>query len=338
MIIEVLIIFILAVLIDLLLGELPTAIHPVVFMGKFIEMIKKRFLSRSKSKNRILGILMTFFLVLFFSGIFVFLLYISKFNNTLFLITASVLLSTTFAIKYLLKSVYNVYKSLNKDINQGKKALSFLVSRNTENLSMFAVVSAAIETLTENITDSVIAPIFYIFLFSLLAVAFEMFNNSLSIFFIFSSNQFPVVICVIAGVSYRVINTLDAMVGYKDSKNIDIGWFPARTDDYLNYIPARLTGVLVVISSFLTRSNYKMAWKLMFRDANNPPSPNSGYPMAAAAGALNVQLEKPGTYTLGENNENLNPSKILEALKLSIITISLFLLIIISIASVLIIY
>jgi adenosylcobinamide-phosphate synthase len=129
---------------------------------------------------------------------------------------------------------------------------------------------------------------------------------------------------VIAGVSYRVVNTLDAMVGYKDPKNIDIGWFPARLDDCLNYIPARITGFLMVVSAIFMGSDYKRAWQIMLNDAHNTPSPNSGYPMAAAAGALNVQLIKPGVYKLGDSNTPLTPEKITEAINLSIITISLF--------------
>jgi adenosylcobinamide-phosphate synthase len=323
-----------AILIDLALGELPSPIHPVVLMGKFIEIIKVNFLTNSTNQNRIIGILMTFLLVIVFSGFFTVILFLSQYNNIFFLIVASILLSTTFAIKSLLKSVYNIYVNILNDLDKGRKSLSFLVSRKTENLSLSQVVSASIETLTENITDSVIAPLFYAFLFGLLAVFIVTYTNLSGLNF-FSSSYTIIVIGVIAGVTYRVVNTLDAMVGYKDDENIDIGWFPARTDDYLNYIPARLTGILLVISSFFIRSNYKRAWQVMLMDAHKTPSPNSGYPMAAAAGALNVQLEKPETYTLGKPGTDLTPVKIIEALKLTSVTITLFLLIIIIIFSIL---
>lgn len=324
MLIEFFAVFFMAIFIDLLLGELPSAIHPVVLMGKLTELFKNMFLTKSKNKNRILGIFMTFCIILILSTIFIVLLFFAKFNNFLFILIASILLSTTFSIKFLLKSVYEVYTNLKIDLNHGRNTVSYLVSRNTQNLSFSEVVSAAIETLTENITDSVIAPFFYFFISTFLAMIY-LFLNHYSIFLpIFSLNQFLLVIVVVIGVSYRVVNTLDAMVGYKDSINIDIGWFPAKIDDCLNYIPARLTGILVMISSFLMRSNYKNSWKVMLKDARNTPSPNSGYPMAAAAGALNVQLEKPGTYSLGEKNEELTAKKIIEALKLTVVTISLF--------------
>ena len=326
---ELLIVVLIAIFIDLTMGELPSAIHPVVLMGRSIEKIKNNFITNSRYKNRSIGILMTLFLILLFSTVFSTILYFSGINYVLFLFVASILLSTTFSIKYLLKSVYNVYHSLNVDLDHGRKEVSFLVSRKTDNLSLSEVISAAIETLTENITDSVIAPIFYVFIFGILAAFLEVWGYSFSLLNIFSSIQLPIVIGVVAGVSYRVVNTLDAMVGYKDEENIDIGWFAAKTDDYLNYIPARLTGFLVVLSSFIIRSNPKKAWKHMIHDAHNTPSPNSGYPMAAAAGALEVQLKKPETYTLGEKINNLTPVKIIEAIKLSIVTISLFLIIII---------
>jgi adenosylcobinamide-phosphate synthase len=126
-----------------------------------------------------------------------------------------------------------------------------------------------------------------------------------------------------------VINTLDAMVGYKNKINMDIGWFPAKADDYLNFFPARLTGVLIIISSSLMGLNWRKSWQMMIRDASNTPSPNSGYPMAAAAGALEVQLIKPGVYILGDNTGSFNLDKITEALLLSKIAITIFLALII---------
>jgi len=127
------------------------------------------------------------------------------------------------------------------------------------------------------------------------------------------------------------VNTLDAMVGYKDPENIDIGWFPARLDDILNYIPARITGFLVVLASCFLFLDYKSSWQVMLKDARNTPSPNSGYPMAAAAGALDIRLMKPGVYVLGYSKNILKPEMIKEAIKLTIITVTLFLIIIISI-------
>ncbi|BDZ67264.1 cobalamin biosynthesis protein [Methanobacterium ferruginis] len=329
MVIELFIVIFLAVLIDLTLGEVPGSIHPVVWMGKLTGILKNHFISNSKTKNIFLGVFMTLFLIFIFNLIFSGVLLISSFNYGLFLLLASFLLSTTFAIKSLIKSVQKVGQDLHENLEKARISISFLVSRNTSQLSSADVASAAIETLTENITDSVIAPLFYIAIFSVLGIF-----SGLTVGFIFGVmestyfNQLPVLLGVSAGVSYRVVNTLDAMVGYKDPEHVEIGWFPAKTDDYLNYIPARLTGFLIILSSFLIGLNYKNAWQVMLSDAQKTPSPNSGYSMAAAAGALDVQLIKPGVYTLGNQNADMNSDKINDAIKLAMTTITIFLLII----------
>lgn len=311
---------------DLLFGEFPSPIHPVVWMGKLIERMKNLFFQDSKYIDILSGILITISLIIIFILLFTIILIFSSFNLILFLITASLLLSTTFSVKFLLRSAKEVALDLDEDIDKGRKSLSFLVSRKTSKLSLQEIVSATIETLTENVVDSVVSPIFYciivFFLFMFL------FPNS-SPFFIkiglTSTYQILVISAVAASVSYRVVNTLDAMVGYKDSTNINIGWFPAKLDDVLNFIPARITSMLIVLAAFILSFDYEQSWKIILKDANLTPSPNSGYPMAAAAGALNVQLNKPGTYKLGESKKCLTINEIKLAIKLSFVTIILFL-------------
>jgi len=311
---------------DLLFGEFPSPIHPVVWMGKLIERMKNLFFQDSKYIDILSGILITISLIIIFILLFTIILIFSSFNLILFLITASLLLSTTFSVKILLRSAKEVALDLDEDIDKGRKSLSFLVSRKTSKLSLQEIVSATIETLTENVVDSVVSPIFYciivFFLFMFL------FPNS-SPFFIkiglTSTYQILVISAVAASVSYRVVNTLDAMVGYKDSTNINIGWFPAKLDDVLNFIPARITSMLIVLAAFILSFDYEQSWKIILKDANLTPSPNSGYPMAAAAGALNVQLNKPGTYKLGESKKCLTINEIKLAIKLSFVTIILFL-------------
>ncbi len=288
-----LIIIITAVLIDILFGELPSSIHPVVMMGKTITLLKN-FLK--KYNNKITGILITIAVLIIFVSIFSLIIEIAKINYFVYLLLSAFLLSTTFAIKSLLNSVMQVKIDLDTDLNRAKNSISYLVSRNTSNLTETEVISAAIETLTENITDSVIAPLIYTFIFGILG-----------------------------GVSYRVINTLDAMVGYKNPENINIGWFPARLDDLLNYIPARITGFLIVIAALILRMDWKRSYKIMMRDARKPPSPNSGYSMAAAAGALNIQLKKQDCYVLGDDIKPLTTETISETILLTKITILLFL-------------
>lgn len=333
---ELLIVIFAAVLIDLTFGELPSSIHPVVWMGKSIENIRNLLISNSKNKNLFSGFIMTLIILITFNVIFIIILYISSFNYIFYLVIASILISTTFAIKSLIKSVLEVYSAINKDLDNGRISVSYLVSRKTSELSSEGVVSAAIETLTENITDSVISPLFYIIIFGSLGTLLigtsgkTVFHHLqlLGLGLGYSALKFPLLMGIMAGVSYRVVNTLDAMVGYKDPSNVDIGWFPARLDDVLNYIPARGTGLLIVVSALFMGLDYKSSWQVMLTDSSKTPSPNSGYPMAAAAGALGVQLIKPNVYQLGHAKHQLIPEMIKKAVKLTVITLVIFLAII----------
>jgi adenosylcobinamide-phosphate synthase len=292
---ELLSVIFLAIILDLLLGELPSAIHPVVLMGRLIELLKPHLL---RIKNKGSGIILTTILLVIFLIPLYFILQLLQFNVILYIIVSTFILFTTFAIKGLIDSVERVKKQLDEDVNLARKSVSHLVSRDTTTLSKEDLASAAVETLTENITDSVISPLFYTFFLGILG-----------------------------GMAYRVINTLDAMVGYKDEINKDIGWFPARLDDLINYIPARITGILMVGSAAFIGLDWRKSYKTMVKEAHKTPSPNSGYPMAAAAGALGVQLEKKGVYTLGERVKPLNSDTIEQAILLSQITIIFFLVI-----------
>lgn len=289
---ELLFIILLAILLDLTWGEMPASIHPVVLMGGLIDFLKPHLL---EINNKSSGIILTIILGAIFIIPLYFILQILQFNTIIYIIVSGFILFTTFAIKGLIDSIRKVKEQLDTDINQARQKVSYLVSRDTNSLSYEEVASAAMESLTENITDSVISPLFYTFFLG-----------------------------VLGGMAYRVINTLDAMVGYKDQENIDIGWFPARLDDLVNYIPARVTGIFMIISAVFLGLDWRNSYRTMIRDAGKTPSPNSGYPMAAAAGALGVQLEKKGVYILGDGKNHLNTDKIEQAISLSQITIILF--------------
>lgn len=292
---DILFIILFALLLDLVWGEPPSSIHPVVFMGKIIDLLKANLL---RYRNKISGIILTVILLsLFLIPLYVVLQFI-QFNAIIYIVVSSIILFTTFAIKGLLNSAREVKEHINTDINQARQSVSYLVSRDTSILNKGELVSATVESLTENIVDSVVSPLFYTFIFGILG-----------------------------GVGYRVINTLDAMVGYKDEKNRYIGWFPARLDDLVNYVPARVTGVIIIISAAFIGLNWRESYRIMIKDARKTPSPNSGYPMAAAAGALGIQLEKKGHYIIGENLNSLDTEMIDQALLLSQITIIFFLVI-----------
>jgi adenosylcobinamide-phosphate synthase len=124
-------------------------------------------------------------------------------------------------------------------------------------------------------------------------------------------------------VAFRAVNTLDGMVGFKDKEHINIGWFSATIDTIINYIPSRLTTALMIIASAILGDDYKSAWTIARRDHAKVPSRNHGWQMAAIAGALHVQLEKPGKYIVGDKIEELTPNKIMRALQVRNIAIIL---------------
>jgi adenosylcobinamide-phosphate synthase len=288
-------IILLAVFIDLLMGELPSYAHPVVWMGKLIQLLK-RYLLKLKSKSS--GFILTIILTITFTFPVLIIIYYSKFNYIIYILISGIILSTTFSIKMLINSSKDIAVDLSSNTEKARQNVSYLVSRDTKNLDNSQLISATIESLTENITDSITSPILFYFIFGVPGAVF-----------------------------YRVVNTLDAMVGYKNEENALIGWFPAKFDDVLNYIPARITGLIIVLSAFILRMDWKNSFKIMIRDARKPPSPNSGYSMAAAAGALGIKLQKPDVYEIGDNKNNLDIETIYSAIKLTKVSVFLFLLI-----------
>lgn len=298
--------FFISLIIDLIYGELPTKIHPVVIIGKIIDYFKNSFI---RYHNRWSGFFTTFFTIVLSCLILLAIMLISSINDYLFIIAYSIILSSTYSIKMLLSTAKNIEKDLKEDIDKARQSVSYLVSRDTEELTESFIVSATIESMTENITDSYIAPIFYFIIFSI-------------IFMIFNINYY--IILLFIPFIYRISNTLDAMLGYTTDELINIGFFPAKLDDVLNYIPSRLSGLFVVLSAYILRYNGKNAFKILKRDAKNCPSPNSGYTMAPTAGALDIQLVKKETYILGDNTNEIDVSDISKAINLTSLTIALF--------------
>lgn len=288
-------IILLAVFIDLLIGELPSNSHPVVWMGKLIEFFKGYLI---KLKSRWSGFILTTLLTLIFIVPVLVLIYYLKFNLMIFVLISGIILSTTFSIKMLINSSKDIALDLSSNTEKARQNISYLVSRDTKKLDNSQLISATVESLTENITDSITSPILFYFIFGLPGAVF-----------------------------YRLVNTLDAMVGYKNEENALIGWFPAKLDDILNYIPARITGLIIVLAAFFLRMDWKNSFKIMLRDARNTPSPNSGYSMAAAAGALGIKLEKPDVYEIGDDIINLQIQSIYNAIKLTKMSIFIFLMI-----------
>ena len=303
---------ILSLAIDIIFGELPTRIHPVVIVGSFIDFFKKAFIN---VKGRISGLLVVL-CVCAVSAIVLYVIYsICSVNGILLFIVFTILLSSSFSVNMLLQTAVDVKDALDESIDKARHLVSYLVSRDTEELTESFIVSATIESLTENITDSYIAPVLYYFVFGAIII-YHPFDNCLYYL-------------LLIPILYRIFNTMDAMLGYQTDELADIGFFPAKIDDVLNYIPSRISGMLVVVSAYLLGLDGKNAYRIMRRDARKCPSPNSGYTMATTAGALNIQLIKKDTYILGDDNKDITADDISKAVKLTKMTIILFTIIII---------
>lgn len=298
---------ILSLMIDIIFAELPTRIHPVVIVGSMISFFKNVFINL---KSRLSGLFVVIGVCLLSAIILFIIYYITSINIVLFFIIFTILLSSTFSVNMLLQTAIDVENALKDNIDKARQLVSYLVSRRTDELTESFIVSAAIESLTENITDSYVAPVFYYFIFGIIVMLYP-FDNCL---------YFLLLVPMI----YRIFNTLDAMLGYKTDELINIGFVPAKVDDILNYIPARISGIYVVMSAYLLKLDGKNAYRIMRRDARNCPSPNSGYTMATTAGALNIQLIKKETYILGDDNKDITADDISKAVKLSKLTIILF--------------
>jgi adenosylcobinamide-phosphate synthase len=180
-----------------------------------------------------------------------------------------------------------------EDLNEARK-YSHFSRRESKHLTGAQISSAVIESMAENLIDFKLSPI----------LSYAFFGVS-------------------GAIAFRAINTLDGMVGFKDTEHIHIGWFSANLDTVVNYVPARFTAALIVLASAILGEDYKNAWAIARRDHAKTPSRNHGWPMAAMAGALRVQLEKPGQYVLGEQTELLTPDKILRALRIRNVAIIL---------------
>jgi adenosylcobinamide-phosphate synthase len=259
---------------DLVLGDPPYLPHPVVWIGRLIDRLEL-FLAALFLRQRLAGILLTLFAVGLSGGLTWIALTLAGRINPWVETLASVWFAyTTLALHDLHKESREVIQLLaDGDLTEARRSLSLIVGRQTADLDEGEIIKACIETVAENTSDGVVAPLFYLFLGG------------------------PV-----AAVMFKAASTLDSMVGYRNERYRELGWSSARLDDVLNLIPARLTGLLMVLASVPLGLNSWGALKTLLRDARKPKSPNAGFPEAAAAGALGVQLGGAAVY-FGERVE-----------------------------------
>ncbi|MBO8138066.1 MAG: cobalamin biosynthesis protein CobD [Desulfotomaculum sp.] len=254
-----------ALVLDLFLGDPRWLPHPVVLMGRFITWMEGwlRRLFKSASGQYFAGIILVLATV---GSAFIItrqlITWAFQLHSWLGFAVHLLLLYTTLAVKSLHCHARAVAVPLSEGkINEARRQLAKIVGRDTHNLSYREVCRGAVETVAENTVDGIISPLFYAFI-----------------------GGAPL------AMAYKAVNTLDSMVGYRDERYSRLGWASARLDDLANYIPARITGLIFLIISPLTPGGFAETYKIIKRDAPKHPSPNSGIPEAAAAGALRVQL------------------------------------------------
>jgi adenosylcobinamide-phosphate synthase len=285
---ESIIILLLAVAIDLTVGEFPRPLHPVVWMGKLASLGLKISPRQGRWAQLSYGVaVVVLVLAVFVLPVYFLLSYLHGLNTIAYVLVGAFLLKSTFSIRELRRSALRIKKLLQGGkLGRARVEAKALVSRDTSRLDEPHLVSATIESVAENTSDSFTSPLFFFLLFG-----------------------------VPGAIGYRVVNTIDAMIGYHGEYEY-LGKFAARLDDVLNFIPARLSGLLLVASAFLLRVGGKKAWQVMLRDHANTESINAGWPMSAAAGALRTRLEKVGHYRLGNANNRLSPRLILSGVRL----------------------
>ncbi len=285
--------------IDLLVGDPSRLPHPVVYIGRLISMADRVLRPRFKSPGAAFcsGALMAAVVVgVSFAVTFLLLRLMYSIHPWLGAAAEIWLISTTLAARGLAGAAVDVLKPLRKgDLPAARSMVGRIVGRDIGKMDPAGVTRATVETVAENIVDGVVAPLFY----ALIGGA-------------------PL------AMAYKAVNTLDSMVGYRDERYLYFGRFSARLDDLANYIPARLAGLMLVAAAWLTGRNAAGAIRAVLRDAGKHPSPNSGIPESAVAGALGVRLGGLNIYRgresfrqyMGEPTQPLQPFHIRAAVDL----------------------
>ena len=257
--------FLAGYILDLLLGDPSGWPHPIRFMGRLCTFWENRLY-----RNRIeAGIVFWTAFTVSLGGLLGGVLWICSLGPSwLETVVVIYLIYACLATRSLHKETKIVEDALSSgNLDEARKRLSYVVGRETAQLGPEEIRRALIETVAENVSDGVIAPLFYGIVFGLPGMIF-----------------------------YKGVNTLDSMVGYKNERYLYFGRMAAKADDVANYLPARITALLIVVSSFLLRLDGKQAFRVMRTDHSKASSPNAGWPEAAMAGALGVRLGGPSAY------------------------------------------
>jgi len=295
---------------DLFLGDPHGFPHPIRLIGTSIQKLENilRKGCKTPENERLAGIVL--WIIIVFSSFlipYIMLVIAAKISVAFAVILEAIMCYYILATKCLRDESMKVYYKLKENnLIEARKFLSYIVGRDTKNLDETSIIKATIETVAENTSDGVIAPLIFILI-----------------------GGAPL------GFMYKAINTLDSMVGYKNEKYINLGRFAAKADDVANYIPARISAYIMILASIILKLDYKNAYKIYKRDRYNHLSPNSAHTESVCAGALGIKLaggsyyngiyiEKP---TIGDTIRNIELEDIKMANKLMYTTSILCLLI-----------
>lgn len=258
-----------SLLVDRLIGDPHSRCHPVALLGRFIGWwgVPGRYPAGLERACGAAGAVLTISL---FAAPFLVVQFAAP--RCLYLLLAPFLLKACLAWRSLEEHTAAVVQA--PGIDAARAQAGMLVSRDTASLEREHVLSAAYESMTENLVDSIISPLFYFGLFDLAGAAV-----------------------------FRAVNTMDAMLGYRDER-LRIGWFAAHADDIANFVPARIAGA-ILLAYFAAKGRALPAWRALRRDAKKRPGFNGGIPMAIIAGGVGVRFEKPGVYALGDDERTL---------------------------------
>jgi adenosylcobinamide-phosphate synthase len=260
-----------AYLLDLILGDPATLPHPIRWIGQLIERVEARLYPKhsGSSGQMLMGCLFWSVVMAAVVGAAWGVLAVAGLLHTALVQVVGVWMAyATLATRSLHRESQMVAAALRRgDLATARQCVSRLVSRETSQMGEEDILRALLETVAENLSDGVVAPLFYLGLGG------------------------PVL-----AMSYKAVSTMDSMVGYRNDRYRYFGTCAARADDVANWVPARVTGLLLVVAAFCWRLDWRAAWRIMGRDGRKLKSPNAGIPEAAAAGALGVRLGGPSIY------------------------------------------
>ena len=298
---------VMAVLFDGLVGDPRSKLHPVVLIGNLISFLESYLLNpnHSRKHQKLLGgVLVILVLLSTYITTTVVMAALASIHSTAVWLGGALLLSFTISPRSLAAAGQEIKQYLlQQNIELARYKVGWIVGSDTKDLDVSEVTRATVETIAENIVDGIISPLFY-----------------------FALGGLPLAFL------YRAVNTMDSMIGYKSDKYIAFGMVAARTDDVFNFIPARITAALIILTALILRFDSKNAFRSIKRDARKHPSPNSGYAEAGVAGALGVRLGGTNYYGgiksfrsyMGEEREKLAPVHIQQTISIMYLVTGFF--------------